>query len=85
MNMVVSNVALELAKEIYFAAQHDAISTWAKATNEWCERGFDQACGTVEDAVNALRAAWWHDGSDDARAQCRMAIKHLGEVIDAGV
>ena len=85
MNTVISTVMLELAKEIYFAARHDVISSWAKATNEWCGRGLDQSSGTVEDAVNALRAAWWHDGSDDARTQCRAAIRRLGEVIDAGV
>lgn len=72
----------EAAHDFLRAFEQDSVSLWAGACIRWNDRPYR---GKVGKAVQRLRKAWWHDGSDTARQECIDAAQNLQAVLaDAG-
>lgn len=61
------------------AFDQDSIQQWIRATNAWNDRPYS---GRLGRAVQGLRNAWYHDGSQQGVMACAAAAAHLRSVIE---
>jgi hypothetical protein len=74
-----STTGLDAARDMLSAARHSRALAFAHAKNAWEESGPQN--GPLADAVQRLRDAWYHDGSQAARLECKRAIAELGRAV----
>jgi hypothetical protein len=71
--------SIDCARQFLRAFDDDSIRYWIDSTNAWNDR--KRPGGRLWRAVDDLRKAWYHDGSQRGRARCKAAAEYLRTVI----